>query len=148
MKYTKLKELKASDFKRRTGVQKKTFNKMVDIVIKSEDKRKKLSGRPQKLSYEDQVLMTLEYLREYRTYFHIAHDYEISESNAYKIIKKVEDILIYSKEFRLPKKIEMITSNNIEVVLVDVAESPIERPQKNKGGTILERKSVTPLSHK
>ena len=53
---------------------------MVDLVVSAETLRKKLSGRPQKLDYTDQVLMTLEYLREYRTYFHVANDYEISES--------------------------------------------------------------------
>lgn len=75
---------------------------MVALVTQIENDRKKLSGRPQKLSYEDQVLLCLEYLREYRTYFSIAQIYGISEANAYKICKKIEDILIQQKTFRLP----------------------------------------------
>ena len=33
------------------------------MEVSAETLRKKLSGRPQKLDYTDQVLMTLEYLR-------------------------------------------------------------------------------------
>ncbi len=32
------------------------------------------------------LLMVLEYLREYRTYFHIGQSYGMSESNCFKII--------------------------------------------------------------
>ena len=48
--------------------------------------------------------MTLEYLREYRTYFHIGKSYGVSESYAYKIIKWVEDVLIKDGSFALPGK--------------------------------------------
>ncbi len=39
---------------------------------------------------ENQVLMTLEYLREYRTYFHIGQSWGLDESNVYRIIQKIE----------------------------------------------------------
>jgi len=113
-------------------------------VREAEEQRKKLSGRPQKLSYEDQVLMSLEYLREYRTYFSLAQIYELSEANCYKICRKVEDILIKSKEFKLPNRKDVYEDLNIEVVVVDVVESSIERPKKNKGNTTLERKRSIP----
>ncbi|WP_411268032.1 helix-turn-helix domain-containing protein, partial [Nostoc sp. PA-18-2419] len=35
-------------------------------------------GYPNKLSLEDQALVCLQYWREYRTYFHIASEWEIS----------------------------------------------------------------------
>ena len=38
--------------------------------------------------------MTLEYTREYRTYFHVASSYGVSESSCYKGIKWIEDVLI------------------------------------------------------
>ena len=39
--------------------------------------------------------------------------------------------LVKSKEFSLPKKKELLEDNNeIEVILVDATESPIERPKK------------------
>ncbi|NEO51432.1 MAG: transposase family protein, partial [Moorea sp. SIO4A3] len=40
-----------------------------------------------KLSLENQVLMTLEYLREYRTYFHIGQHWGLNESTVYRIIR-------------------------------------------------------------
>ncbi len=42
---------------------------------------------------EDRLLMTLEYLREYRTYAHIAASYGLSESNTYENIRWIEDTL-------------------------------------------------------
>jgi len=45
------------------------------------------------------LLMALEYLREYRTYFHIGQSYGLSESNAYQTIKWVEDTLIKEGTF-------------------------------------------------
>ncbi len=132
-KYDEIKDMSNGDFKRLTGVRKATFRIMVDTVIKHENERKKISGRPLTLSYEDQVLMTLEYNREYRTYFHIAADYGMSESNSYKLIKKTEDILSVSDDFSLPDKKKLAKSNTeIEAVLIDATESPIERPEKRQ----------------
>lgn len=132
-KYEVIRELVDRDFKRLSGVRKETFKKMVEVVINYEETRKRIIGRPQKLSYEDQILMMLEYLREYRTYYHIAINYGISESNCYKIIKKIEEILIKSKEFRLPDRKEMLNKDTgIKVILIDTTETPIERPKKNR----------------
>jgi hypothetical protein len=54
--------------------------------------------------------MTLEYLREYRTYFHIAQSWGIYESTAYRIIRRVEDTLMRSGKFRLPGKKKLLES--------------------------------------
>jgi len=48
-----------------------TYKKMVDIVNLSELQKKK-PGRPAKLSIPDRVLITLEYYREYPSYFDLA----------------------------------------------------------------------------
>ena len=56
---------------------------MIDILNQAEAKRKSQGGKPNKLSIEDRLLMTMEYLREYRTYFHILRAYGISESACY-----------------------------------------------------------------
>ena len=103
MTYRKVKNLKAEDFKRLTGVHFDTFNQMVEIV-KKVDCSRKITGRPSKLGVEDQVLMTLEYLREYRTYFHLGATWGINESTAYRIIQKIENILIKAPQLRLPGK--------------------------------------------
>ena len=104
---------------------------MIKIINKVETERKKDGGRPNALSVEDRLLMTLEYLREYRTYFHIANSYGIAESNCYKNIKAIEDILIQSGVFNLPSRKELLMSDiPIEMILIDASENVIERPKK------------------
>ena len=143
MGYETVKNLKAEEFKRLCGVNPETFDRMLELVENHEELKKK-TGRPSKLSLENQVLMTLEYLREYRTYFHIGQSWGINESTVYRIITKVENILIKSKTFRLPGKKQLLKSNTeISVVVVDVTENPIERPKKNrKNITVEKRKSI------
>ena len=129
-------------FKRKIGVKKETFILIKEIIEKNEKEiiRKK-QGRPNKLSIEDQILMTFEYLREYRTYFHISQSYKISESTCYENIKNIENILIKSGKFNLPKRKELaLNENQIEVILVDATETPIERPKKNKNSIIQEKR--------
>ena len=103
MKYEEAKSLAPKEFKRLSGIYPETFNKMVEIV-KKHHLNKKVSGRPSKLSFENQILMTLEYLREYRTYFHIGKSWGVYESTAFRIIQKTENILIQSGMFKLPGK--------------------------------------------
>ena len=141
MKYETIQHLKDTDFKRLTGVQRETFEQMLQVVEKG------LSdfGRPPKLSRADQLLMTLMYWREYRTEFHIAQSYGLSEATVCRTIRKVEDALVRSKQFRLPGKKVLQPSDTIfEVVLVDASEQPIERPKKARKGTIAARRSDTP----
>lgn len=61
---------------------------------------------------------------------------------AYRLIRKVEECLIKSRVFCLPGKKKLLKSEHeIEVVVVDVTETPIERPKKNKNTTTVVRKS-------
>jgi len=102
-------------------------------------------GRPPKLSRADQVLMTLIYWREYRTEFHIAQSYGVSEATVCRTIRKVEDALVRSEKFRLPGKKALQASDTVfEVVLVDVSEQPVERPKKAKNDITAAKRSVTP----
>ena len=48
-------------------------------TVKAKNQEKKKLGRKPKLIVEDQILMTLQYLREYRTYYHIGKDWKMSE---------------------------------------------------------------------
>ena len=146
MKYEKIKEIDDEKFRRITGVKKITFKKMVEILNKSDKEKKSKGGRKSKLSIEDRLLMTLEYLREYRTYLHISKDYGLSESTCYVTIKWVEDTLIKSKCFALPGKKELTKDPEItdDLHLIDVTESPIERPKKDKNSFILEKRKNTP----
>lgn len=143
MTYEKVKNLTSEKFKRLCGVKKETFAQMVEIV-ENQEKLKTKTGRPSKLSLENQVLMTLEYLREYRTYFHIAQSWGVNESTACRIIRKIENILIRSQELALPGKKHLLKSNHeLEVVVIDVTETPIERPKKNRKNTTVGKRKST-----
>lgn len=131
MKFETVKGLEQEKFRRLTGVKRTTFDQIVDILEQAIQERKTNQGRKKKLSIENRVLMTLEYIREYRTYFHISQSYSVSESNAYKTVKWVEDTVIKHPDFALPGRKALLKSDmEQEVVLVDASESPIERPKK------------------
>ena len=141
MRYETVQTLGNEEFKRSTGVQRATFEKMLEVVQAG----LRDFGRPPKLSRADQLLMTLMYWREYRTEFHIGLTYGVSESTVCRTIKKVEDVLIKSEQFHLPgKKVLQPSDTLIEVVLVDVTEQAIERPKKDSAGITAAKRSVTP----
>jgi hypothetical protein len=132
MKYKEAINLNRAAFKRLCGVYPETFIKLIQVVTQSQKHRQK-QGRPPKISIEDQIMLTLEYLREYRTYFHIAQDWGIHESTAYRIIQKIEQILVQSGEFSLPgQKALLEDSLTADTVVVDVTEIEIERPKKRQ----------------
>lgn len=132
MTYEQFKSLKPNAFKRRCGVQPNTFEQMVEILRPHLDRRGKRGGQP-KLSVEDQLLLVLEYWREYRTQFHIGTSWGISESAVCRLIGKVETLLMNSGKFRLPGRKQLYqNAYTWEVLVVDVTESPIERPKKKQ----------------
>ena len=144
MKYDQIKGLEDEKFRRLTGVKRPTFYKMVEILNDADQRKKSRGGRKNKLSIENQLLMTLEYIREYRTYFHIGQSYGISESSAYKAVKWIEDTLIKHPDFALPGRKALVKSDiDYEVILIDATETPIERPKKDKNiSTQARRKGI------
>lgn len=144
MTYEQLKELKPEAFKRRCGLKIETFNQMVKILNPHLDRRGKRGGQC-KLSVEDQLLIVLEYWREYRTQFHIGTSWNMSESAVCRLISKVERLLMDSGQFRLPGKKQLYQqSEHLQVIVVDVTERPVERPKKSSDHTTAVRKSTTP----
>jgi len=141
MRYETVQMLKDEEFKRSTGVKRKTFEQMLQVV----ESGLRDFGRPTKLSRADQLLMTLMYWREYRTEFHIGLTYGVSESTVCRTIQKIENALIRSKQFHLPGRKALQPSDTIiEIVLVDATEQPIERPKKDNAGITAVKRSVTP----
>lgn len=143
IKYKKVNKLSDVEFKRVTGVSRDTFMLMKEVVTKHYQKSRAKGGRKKDHTPSDQILMTLEYYREYRTYKHIAVDYNTSESTAHYTIKSIEEILLKDDRFHLPslKKSRTVNEGNIEVIVIDVTESPCERPKKSKNITTLARRS-------
>ncbi len=144
-KYDQLSRLRDTQFKRLTGVQRATFAVMVKILAAADLSRKARGGRASKLCVEDRLLMALEYLREYPTYFRLGQNYRVSESNAFKICRWVEDTLVKDKHFALPGRKALLKSDmEYEVVLVDASESPVERPKKDRDASTQAKRNDTP----
>lgn len=131
--FERTKKLKDDEFRRLIGVKRPTFEKMVEILTEEERILHLRRGVKAKLCIEDRLLMTLEYLREYRTIFHISQSYEVAKSTVSKTINWVENTLVKSEQFKLPgRKVLQNFDMEFEVVVVDATESPIERPKSSK----------------
>ena len=143
MPYNNLQRLSASKFKRLCGVSRETFSEMSE-VLRPHLERQGRRGGQNKLSVEDQLLVTLEYWREYRTQFHIATGWGLHETTVGRIIKKVEDVLVKCGKFRLPSQRQLYQPGwEWKVFVVDVGEMEIERPKKNKNATTVASKNAT-----
>ncbi|MCU4323507.1 MULTISPECIES: transposase family protein [Acinetobacter] len=128
MKYIDSNKLSETQFKRYTCISWSTF----DLMVEQLKMHVPAKGRPSKLSVEDQVLLCLSYWREYRTLFHVATSYGVSEPTASRIVRHVEDCLIQSKPFNLPKNLPEGEGIDWNVVIVDATEIPIQRPKKTE----------------
>jgi len=123
----------AHTFKRVYGVKLYTFNKMLSILQKEFKAMHKNGGKPPKLTPEDKLYVTLKYLRDYRTMDSIASEYKVCKGTICLSIQWVEDTLVKDGTFALPEKRTLKKkSNAIEYIVVDVTESPINRPKNNQ----------------
>ena len=126
--------LKPHEFKRRFGVKIPTLKAMVNALDNFRlENHKDRRGRRTILTLEEQVLVALEYWREYRTYFHIGTSWGVSESTICRIVTNIESTLMKTGKFRIPgKKALLKNSDPPEVVVMDVTETAIERPKKKQ----------------
>jgi Helix-turn-helix of DDE superfamily endonuclease len=137
-----VRNLPDTQFRRLTGVKPATFALMVQVVNAAEQTKKK-SGKPHKLTPEDRVLLSLEYLRDYPTYLRLSVNWGVHESTAKRINNRVEDILIKDPRFHVSGKKALLENPNLEVVIVDASERPIERPKKSSDGITAVRRNST-----
>lgn len=143
-RYKKAMKLSEKDFKQIIGVTKETYDEMALVLQAAYAKKHKRRGRHSKLTVADQLFMSLKYWRQYVTQKELAFEFEVGEATAHDYIVWVEDTLVKSGKFSLPGKKALCEDNEIEIVLVDVTESPIERPQKNSGNGTRAKRNVTP----
>ncbi|MFD3105205.1 transposase family protein, partial [Streptococcus agalactiae] len=125
MNYEASKQLTDVRFKRLVGVQRTTFEEMLAVLKTAYQRKHAKGGRTPKLSLEDLLMATLQYMREYRTYEQIAADFGIHESNLIRRSQWVESTLIQSG-FTISK-----THLSAEdTVIVDATEVKINRTKK------------------
>ena len=141
--YEKTQKLKDTDFKQIIGVKRGTFAAMVEVLTAEFVKKHVKGGRNPKLTLEEQLLMTLKYLRQYITQKELAYEFEVGEATVHDTIEWVENTLVKDEKFKLPGKKALLEDDSIEIILVDVMECPIERSKKNSvSGIPAKRKST------
>ena len=116
MRFSEVREYNEQQFYRLTGVKREVFELMVAVLLAARSGR----GLPCTLSVQDQLLLTLCYWREYRSQFHVASSFGVSEATMCRTMKKVEGALLQDKRFHLPgKKALHDGSLDLTVIVVD-----------------------------
>ena len=90
MNYPTLTRLSDADFKRLLGVSRATFAEMLAVLQPPRSTR----GRPYRLSAEAQLLLSLSYWRDYPSLFKLGLTYGISETSAWRGVRRGENQLI------------------------------------------------------
>jgi hypothetical protein len=141
----KRQDTKETRFKRLYGVNPDTFHKMVSILQKEFDTLHKNGGKPPKLKPEDKLYITLTYLRQYHTMDRIAADYGVCKGTVCLAFQWVEDTLVKDGTVALPgKKVLKRKSESIQYIVVEVTESPINRPKEGQKAYYSGKKSAIP----
>jgi len=115
-------------FKRFLGISRPLFAELLSYLQTFQS----LRGRPCKLEVEAQLTLSLRYWRDYPSLLTLGTQYGISETSAWRVVRRVEDRLIQSGVLSLPKTPSGRGVENPVETLVDVTEIPIERPKKTK----------------
>ncbi|HHK6282340.1 TPA: transposase family protein, partial [Streptococcus pneumoniae] len=123
--YEASKQLTDARFKRLVGVQRTTFEEMLAGLKTAYQLKHAKGGRKPKLSLEDLLMATLQYVREYRTYEQIAADFGIHESNLIRRSQWVEVTLVQSGV-----TISRTPLSSEDTVMIDATEVKINRPKK------------------
>ena len=134
------KAVKLSDeqFLRAVGVDKTTFNLILERVavylesvreerpMKKRGTRKEIGGGIARSPSID-IHLTFTYLRHYPTFARLGTEFGISESYANKIYHQILDVLV--KVLSMKNRKHLLESN-LQTIIIDVTERPIERPTK------------------
>jgi len=138
-------KMKASKYKEIFGIEKHVFDRILRLLEAADAyQRKSKAGRKSQLSVLDKLVIALQYWREYRTYRHIAFDYNVGKSTIGEAIIWVENTIIASGLCNLKSARELReNASKIKIAIVDVTEQEIERPKKGRKNGIPARKNVT-----
>ena len=99
---------------------------MMKILTVAYQTKHSKGGRKPKMSLEDILMATLQYLCEYRTYEQIAAGFGVHESNLIRRSHWVEEVLVQNG-FTIGKA----TIKDTDIVIIDATEVKIQRPQKS-----------------
>lgn len=126
-----IEELTDIKFRRYSGVTKKIFYLMCSIMV--EFRSKKNLGAPFGLDVQEEVLMFLEYLRNYSSMEKLAIEYGITIATVHRVIHKLKDVLSADGRISVLPSNEIIFENKsddfLEEKIIDVTEIAILRQE-------------------
>ena len=143
--YERYKMKKPAEFTRLVGVNYGAFQIILRLLnlqvarFKAERPIRR-RGRKSSLSIEDQLLLTLIYLRQYHTFLQLGEMFSISESYAQKRYQFICSQLLKVLDVPNQKTLE----KEDLTVLMDVTEQPLERPEKQQKHYYSGKKRCTP----
>ena len=121
------------NFSRLTGIKLSEFREIVFKVSpkwKEVQQKTKIAGRTSKLkTLENEILLVLIYYRFYVSFQFLEMLFDLDESNICRHIQKIEQILASTIKIN---KNRMLTQSDLETILIDATEIPIQRPLKNQ----------------
>jgi len=148
--YEKIQKLNDKAFKSITGVTRELFEKMLARLREQYALDHSSGGAPGQ-PVEMRLTLALEYWREYRTFEHMSNDHQLPKSTINEMVLWVEYALSQDKEFALAdlkKRFKPGEESDIEIIIVDVAEQPIERPVVEQEKSYSGKKNATRRSTK
>jgi len=143
--YERYRMKKPAEFTRLVGVNYGAFQIILEklnlqIARFKAEKPIRRRGRKSSLSIEDQLLLTLIYLRQYHTFLQLGEMFSISESYANKRYEFISSQLLKVLDVPNQKTLE----KEDLTVLMDVTEQPVERPVKQQKQYYSGKKRCTP----
>lgn len=144
--FEKYKKQNHDDFVRPVGLSLDKFQHWVEpirIHLQAQQDHHPLRKRGLKsqLSLENQVLLALLYLRDYPTFIQLGLQLGLSESSANKIYHPMSTFRVKI----LPvKNRQALVEENLNTLVVEVTEPPIERPQNGQKAYFSGKKKDTP----
>jgi hypothetical protein len=142
--FERAKRQPADKFLRDVGVHLAIFLSIlekVSLYIEAERERRPMKRRGLKssISLADQLLLTFRYLRHYPTFARLGEEFGISESYANKIYHRILNILL--RVLKMNNRKELM-NRDLNTILIDVTEQPIERPKRRQKEYFSGKKSV------
>ena len=125
----KLLNLNDVDFKLHTGMKKQTFYKILEYLTNFYNKSHK-NGSRKGTSVVCRLVLAITYCRDYRPMRQMGLDYNVPKSTVCDCIKWVEIALENWDEIQIKDiktEIEKANGINVETIIGDVEEQPIER---------------------
>ena len=144
--FEQVKTQSPDDFLRDVGISLHAFEILLSKVsgyIEAERERKPMKKRGLKhgVPLADRLLLTFTYLRHYPTFDQLGKAFGISESYAWKLYHRILKILLKVLDMKSRKD---LMNSDLETVLIDVTEQPIERPIRGQRAYYSGKKNTIP----